>query len=268
MHHKRWIASLACTLTIACCLTGTVQPAHAWTTQTLRYSSSGSEVREVQGRLKLLGFYHGRIDGSYGWRTYWAVRDFQYQFGMHIDGIVGEKTKAMLARATPDYHGPWTGQSSSAANSGQSTGGGSSNNSPSHNSSSNNTASAAYQGPTGGLSSNDIRLMAMLVYGEARGEPFAGQVGVADVILHRLKDPKFPHTVPGVIYQPGAFSAASNGQMDQVPNAEAFEAVHAAIDGDDPVQGALYYFNPAKTNNAYMWSRPEITKIGHHIFTM
>lgn len=118
-----------------------------------------------------------------------------------------------------------------------------------------------------GLTRQDLNLIAHLVHGEARGEPFKGQVAVADVILHRVKSSKFPNTVPGVIYQPGAFTAASNGQMNLPANAESMKAVLDAVHGWDPSHGAMYYFNPAKTNNAFVWSRPEICKIGHHIFT-
>lgn len=265
MRHKKWIAALCCALSFSCSSATAVQMAQAWTTQVLRYSSTGSEVREVQGRLKLLGLFHGKPDGVYGWRTYWAVRDFQYKFGMRVDGVAGEKTKVMLTRATPNYTGPWTGKASTGRPYGFT-----------HNNGNANTQRGAHSGssastsvpPVNGISAADIQLLARLVYGEARGEPLKGQVAVCDVILHRIKDPKFPHTVAGVIYQPGAFSAASNGQMDQTPNAEAFKAVHDAITGWDPSHGALYYFNPAKTNNAFVWSRPQIIQIGHHIFTM
>lgn len=274
MNNKKWLGFAASALTAASCLLVPAQTAHAWNGHALRYTSSGGEVRELQGRLKLLGYYHGSVDGDYGWHTYWAVRDFQYQFGMKIDGVAGSKTKEKIGGSTQNYHGPWSGQGTtwnSQGKQGNSTSHSSSPANASNGSNSGSSSAAAsassYQGPAGGLSSHDIKLMAMLVYGEARGEPLAGQVGVADVILHRLKDPKYPNTVAGVIYQPGAFSAASNGQMDQVPNAEAYKAVHDAISGDDPVGPALYYFNPAKTSNAYMWSRPQVTKIGHHIFT-
>ena len=94
-----------------------------------------------------------------------------------------------------------------------------------------------------------------------------GQVAVADVVLHRVQSSKYPNTVAGVIYQPGAFSAVSDGQINVSVAPQAMQAVVDAVHGWDPSHGALNYFNPAKTNNAYVWSRPEIIKIGHHIFT-
>ncbi|MCL6549179.1 MAG: cell wall hydrolase, partial [Alicyclobacillus sp.] len=117
------------------------------------------------------------------------------------------------------------------------------------------------------LSASDLNLMAHVVYGEARGEPFEGQVAVAAVILNRLHDPKFPKSIPAIVYQPGAFDCVNDGQINLQPNREAMQAVIDAVNGWDPTHGALYYFNPAKTSNAWMWAQPELVMIGHHIFT-
>lgn len=117
-----------------------------------------------------------------------------------------------------------------------------------------------------GFSEQDINLLANAVYGESRGEPFIGQVAVAAVILNRIDSSKFPDSVSGVIFQPGAFTAVSDGQIWLTPNKTAKQAVMDAINGWDPSHGALYYFNPAKASSAWIWSRPQIEKIGKHIF--
>lgn len=108
--------------------------------------------------------------------------------------------------------------------------------------------------------------MANAVYGEARGEPYIGQVAVAAVILNRLQHPSFPDTVAGVIFQPGAFTAVADGQIWLTPNETARKAVLDAINGWDPSGGAIYYFNPATATSAWIWSRPQIKRIGQHIF--
>lgn len=108
--------------------------------------------------------------------------------------------------------------------------------------------------------------MARTVYGEARGEPYTGQVAVAAVILNRLYSPQFPNTVSGVIFQPGAFTAVNDGQIWLTPDSTAYKAVHDAVNGWDPSGEALYYFNPATATSKWIWSRPQIKQIGRHIF--
>lgn len=117
-----------------------------------------------------------------------------------------------------------------------------------------------------GFSNNDIQIMANAVYGEARGEPYIGQVAVAAVILNRLNSPTFPNTVHGVIFEPRAFTAVSDGQIWLTPNETARKAVLDAINGQDPTGHALYYFNPNTATSSWIWSRPQIKKIGKHIF--
>ncbi|GGJ10306.1 spore cortex-lytic enzyme [Alicyclobacillus cellulosilyticus] len=217
--------------------------AMAFTARHLVYGSRGDDVYELQSRLRLLGYYWGRVDGLFGWKTYWAVRTFQYNFGMKVDGVVGPKTKRMLVKATPNWHWRRSGGSRSASN-------------------------HALPSRVQGLSASDIRLMQHVVYGEARGEPFEGQVAVAAVILNRLHSPKFPHSIPAIIYQPGAFDAVSDGQINLPPDETSLQAVLDAIHGWDPTHGALYYFNPAKATSRWIWSRPQIARIGSHIFTL
>ncbi|MDD6484702.1 MAG: cell wall hydrolase [Clostridiales bacterium] len=116
--------------------------------------------------------------------------------------------------------------------------------------------------------SSDLQLLARAVNGEARGEPYEGQVAVAAVILNRVKHSSFPNTISGVIYQPGAFTAVSDGQIN-VPideNSTVYKACRDAMNGWDPSYGAIYYFNPDTATNSWIWSRPLIITIGKHRF--
>lgn len=209
--------------------------------QTLYVGARGGDVYELQGRLKFLGYYHGKIDGIFGWRTYWAVRSFQYNFGLKVDGIVGSMTKTRLWKATKHWR-------------------------PGGKTTATPTTRRVARVTHGNFSAYDIRLMANAVYGEARGEPYEGQVAVAAVILNRLEHPSFPKTPAGVIFQPGAFTAVADGQIWLTPNVTAKRAVQDAINGWDPSGGAIYYFNPATATSAWIWSRPQIKRIGKHIF--
>lgn len=117
-------------------------------------------------------------------------------------------------------------------------------------------------------SDNDKQLLARAVNGEARGEPYEGQVAVAAVILNRVRHASFPNTISGVIYQPGAFTAVSDGQIN-VPideNSTVYKACSDALNGWDPTGGAIYYFNPDTATNEWIWSRPLIVQIGKHRF--
>ncbi len=115
---------------------------------------------------------------------------------------------------------------------------------------------------------SDLQLMARAINGEARGEPYEGQVAVGAVILNRVRNSSFPNTIAGVIYQPGAFTAVSDGQIN-VPIAEdstVYKAAQDALNGWDPTGGAIYYFNPDTATNKWIWSRPLIKQIGKHRF--
>ena len=114
--------------------------------------------------------------------------------------------------------------------------------------------------------SNNVNLLARLIYGEARGEPYEGQVAVAAVVLNRVKSASFPNTIAGVIYQSGAFTAVSDGQINLEPNSTAYKAATDALNGWDPSYGAIYYFNPNTATNKWIWSRPVTVTIGKHRF--
>ena len=114
--------------------------------------------------------------------------------------------------------------------------------------------------------SSNVNLLAKLIYGEARGEPYTGQVAVGAVVMNRVRSSSFPNTISGVIYQSGAFDVVSDGQINLTPNATAKKAAQDAINGWDPSYGAIYYFNPATATNKWIWSRPMTVTIGRHRF--
>lgn len=207
----------------------------AFSTQVIHRGSVGEDVIELQSRLQYLGYYKGKIDGVFGWGTYWAVRNFQDQFGMKVDGLAGQTTKNKLAKASK-YVKKTASKPAASVNVPQ------------------------------GYSANEIRLLANAVHGEARGEPYVGQVAVAAVILNRVESASFPNSVSGVIFEPGAFTAVADGQIWLTPNENAKRAVIDAINGWDPTGNAIYYFNPETATSKWIWSRPQIKTIGKHIF--
>ncbi|GGH59840.1 spore cortex-lytic enzyme [Paenibacillus silvae] len=229
-----------------------------FSSNTVKYGSYGQDVYELQGRLKYLGFYNGKIDSNFGSSTLKSVKWFQSEFGMKADGVVGAKTKLKLYNATaqwsptepPLHKGGTGGEAGGTSNAG--------------NNEQDNMGSANAMG----LSENELKIMANAVYGEARGEPFEGQVAVAAVILNRVKSPSFPSTPSGVIFQPGAFTAVADGQIYLEPNAQAKKAVEQALNGWDPSGGCLYYFNPKTATSKWIWTRPQVKTIGQHIFCM
>lgn len=191
-----------------------------------KYGSRGDEVRQIQQKLKNWGYYKGAVDGIYGSKTLEAVKYFQRKNGLTVDGIAGEKTLAALGISGA------SNSSSSSTNS----------------------------------NSNNVTLLAKLIYGEARGEQYIGQVAVGAVVMNRVKSNSFPNTIAGVIYQSGAFDAVSDGQINKTPDSTAKKAAQDAINGWDPSYGAIYYFNPATATNKWIWSRPLTVVIGKHRF--
>jgi N-acetylmuramoyl-L-alanine amidase len=192
----------------------------------VKYGSRGTEVKTVQTKLKKWGFYKGSVDGVYGWRTRTAVIAFQRKHGLKADGIAGNATLKAIGIPVKK--------------------------------------AATTRGTV--RRSNEANTLAQAVHGEARGEPYIGQVAVAAVILNRVDNPKFPNTIAGVIYQPGAFTAVADGQMYLSPNDSARKAANDALNGWDPSGGAIYYFNPATSTSKWIWSRPVIKIIGKHYF--
>ena len=186
------------------------------------YTATSSENKIIQQKLKNLGYYTGNIDGILGPLSLSAIKKFQKDNGLVVDGIVGPKTAAKL------------GISSSSST----------------------------------VSSSDLYLLAKCVYAESRGEPYVGQVAVAAVILNRVKSSEFPNTIAGVIYQPYAFTAVTDGQINLEPDTTAYNAARDALNGWDPTYGCLFYYNPAKTTSSWIYSRQVVVTIGDHVFAL
>ncbi|WP_223066829.1 spore cortex-lytic enzyme [Paenibacillus caui] len=231
-----------------------------FTSQVMHTGAFGQDVYELQGRLEYLGFYKGKLDSHYGIETRNAVYNFQKKFGMKADGVAGSKTKLKLYNATKNWrpkassYNPNPNQTAGAARTAKAA--------PER------TNEALDSANPMGLTDNDLRIMANAVNGEARGEPFEGQVAVAAVILNRVSSPSFPNTVSGVIFQPGAFTAVADGQIWLEPNESSKKAVRQALNGWDPSGGCLYYFNPETATSKWIWTRPQVKTIGRHIFCM
>ena len=270
-----------------------------------RVGSRGAEVTRIQQRLAELGYSPGAADGIYGNATAEAVRAFQQDNGLAADGVAGPDTLrvlgvvggtggspggqavggvlsgvyrqgeqgdgvrqiqavladlgyytanidgvfgAGLARAVRDYQ----------RNKGLSADGvvGAA-----------TLRSLGLAGSSlGDFSDTDLQLLARLVSAEARGEPYSGQVAVAAVILNRIRHPSFPDTLYGVAYQPDAFTAITNGQIKEPVAESAYRAAKDALNGSDPSGGAVHYYNPKKTYNQWLRTRPVIKTIGGHVF--
>lgn len=196
---------------------------------TLYWGLQGENVRQLQLKLQQYGYLKGAADGVFGQETYDAVVYFQRKNGLTVDGVAGEATLAALGLNLS------SGSSSSAG-------------------------SSSY--------TSNLNLLARLVYAEARGEPYIGQVAVAAVVLNRVASSSFPNTISGVIYQSGAFDVVSDGQIHLSPDATALRAAQDALIGWDPTGGCLYYYNPAKTTSSWIWSRTVLTVIGKHNFAI
>ena len=200
----------------------------------LEVGSSGSDVTAVQKKLIQWGYLSGAADGRYGEKTRNAVTAFQRKNGLTADGRVGPATAAAMGVTLSG---------------GASSGGG---------------AVAA----SASIISADHRLLAKLVYAEARGESYKGQVAVAAVALNRVASASFPNTISGVIYQSGAFTCVSNGSINNTPDASAIRAARDALNGWDPTGGCLYYYNPKKTSDKWIRTRTVKTVIGNHRFAV
>jgi len=236
---------------------------HAFSGQVIQRGANGDDVIELQARLQYVGYYEGQIDGDFGWGTYWALRNFQQDYGLDIDGLAGNTTRQKLIDVS-DYDENYVRSNIDQGNRFTYYGGVPIEQQVEKGKS---TPQNAPKYPSG-YSENDIQLMANAVYGEARGEPYIGQVAVAAVILNRIEDEAFPNTASGVIFEPLAFTAVADGQIWLTPNEQAKRAVIDAINGWDPSENALYYFNPVTATSKWIWSRPQIKQIGEHIFCL
>ena len=119
-----------------------------------------------------------------------------------------------------------------------------------------------------GYSESEIYLLARIIHGEARGEPYVGKVAVGAVVLNRVRHPSFPNTISGVIYQTGAFDAVTDGQINLEPDSESLRAARDAMNGWDPTGGCIYYYNPATSTSSWIWTREVRLSIGRHNFAV
>lgn len=186
-----------------------------------KLGSSGSEVTAIQKALKERGLFTADVTGYYGTQTQAAVRKFQKQKGLKVDGIAGPQTLNALGISV---------------------------------------------GTVPKATESNINLLARIISAESRGEPYSGQVAVGAVVLNRVEHPSFPDSIAGVIYQNGAFTAINDGQFWEPISDSAYNAARDALNGWDPTGGAIYYYNPKKTSNKWIRSRPVITTIGDHVF--
>ena len=194
----------------------------------LEVGSSGANVTKVQNRLIQYGYMTGSADGKYGEKTRDAVLLFQKRNGLTVDGRVGKATAAALGVTL--------------------------------------TSSTSSSSST--IVSADQKLLAKLVYAEARGESYKGQVAVAAVVLNRVASSSFPNTVSGVIYQSGAFSCVSNGSINNTTDSSCIRAALDALNGWDPTGGCLYYYNAKTAQDKWIFSRTVQTVIGNHSFAI
>jgi len=209
----------------------------AFSEEITQIGAVGNDVVELQSRLKDGGYYQGEINGVFDMLTYYALFEFQTEHGLPINGLAGPPTKEKLAEIT-EYE-----EEAKAIP----------------------HKDATFNIPSG-YTENDIDLMARAVHAEARGEPYIGQVAVAAVIINRVESSQFPNSAVDVIYEPQAFTAVSDGQIDLAPDEASKRAVFDALNGWDPSENALYYFNPDTATSDWIWERPQIKRIGKHIF--
>lgn len=223
----RFVALVLAALTLAALLVAYGVYANAAVVKT---GSRGQIVKTIQTKLKRWGYYNGSVDGIFGTQTKNAVMYFQRKNGLTVDGIVGSATAKAMGVSL----------SGSTSSSGTTT--------------------------ANKVSNSDLYLLSCCIYGEARGESYTGKVAVGAVILNRVASSSFPNTISGVIYQNGAFTCVSDGQINLGTNDECTRAAQDALNGWDPSGGALYYFNPATATSKWIWSRKQIVTIGKHIF--
>ena len=223
MKRTKVIISIVLAIVLCFGIAGSVYSYYALTEQPSVTVASYSVNKQVQQKLKNLGYYKGAIDGIIGSQSKAAIKKFQKDYGLVVDGIIGPKTLAALGLSS---------------------------------------------GSSGKYTSSDLYLLAKCVYAEARGEPYTGQVAVAAVILNRVESPDFPNTISGVIYQPWAFTAVHDGQINLEPNQTAYNAAKDALNGWDPTYGCLYYYNPATATSKWIWSRKTVVTIGRHVFAI
>ena len=209
-------------------------PLNALAAAVLEVGSRGDDVTKIQKKLIQYGYMTGTADGRYGEKTRDAVEWFQRKNGLAVDGRVGADTAAALGVTL----------------------------------SGSKAASAPASAGSAKIVSADHRLLAKLVYAEARGEPYKGQVAVAAVVLNRVSSASFPNTISGVVYQRNAFTCVNNGSINNMPDNSCIRAALDALNGWDPTGGCLYYYNPKTAVDNWIRTRTTKTVIGRHSFCL
>ncbi|MGO4544747.1 cell wall hydrolase [Paenibacillus sp. 2TAB23] len=195
-----------------------LEAAYAAQPATLKIGSSGSDVPDLQYRLKTIGYFNKDVTTYFGTTTLQSLKRFQKEYGLAADGIAGKRTWETLKKVS--------------------------------------------------VNKSELDLLARIIYAEARGESYKGQVAVGAVVMNRLGSSSFPNSIKEVIEQPQAFTAVDDGQYKLTPNKLAYQAAQEAVKGYDPTNGALYYFNPETATSDWIWSRKQTLKIGRHIFAI
>nr|WP_256223828.1 cell wall hydrolase [Paenibacillus sp. 1_12] len=195
---------------------GTLHTDQAQASALLTKGISSGDVWDMQFRFRTLGYDQQVLDGIFGSQTLATVKQFQQDYGLTPDGVVGEQTWKTLK--------------------------------------------------TYSLNQNELDIMAKVIYSEARGEPYEGQVAVGAVIMNRIESGQFPDNIHDVVFQAGAFTAVDDGQYALTPDKTAYLAAQDALRGWDPTNQSLYYFNPKTATSRWIWSRPQTITIGNHIF--
>lgn len=199
------------------------------TAPSLKMGDKGEEVKDMQQELENWGYYDGKVNGIFGSDTFESVLRYQRTFGLNANGIADQNTLLTMGLGQIAETGTAYAKATNVSNE---------------------------------------QLLARVINGEARGEPFEGQVAVGAVVLNRVKNSKFPKTLAGVVYQPGAFTAVADGQIRVAINSKStvVKAARASLAGWDPTNGCLYYWNPATATSKWIWSRKVHLKIGRHWF--
>ncbi len=225
---KNIVVLLAILLVISSILFSVASASMKADAMTLKKGSNGDSVKQMQQALNEKGYWVGTPDGVFGSGTEAGLKKFQSANGLTADGVAGNKTLEKLGLAKS--------QQTEANNA--------------------------------GYTDSDVYLLAKTIHAEARGESYIGQVAVGAVILNRVKSPEFPNTIAGVVYQPWAFTAVHDGQINLEPNEQAIRAAKDALSGWDPSYGCLFYYNPDKATSEWIFSTQTVTKIGSHIFSI
>lgn len=187
----------------------------------------GEDVKNIQQQLIELEYNDVEPTGFFGLETLFAVKSIQENNDLEVTGFIDEETLIAITVAELEEL-----EVSRVLN----------------------------------ITDNELTVLAKIIHGEARGEPYSGQIAVGAVVINRVKHPSFPNTISGVVFEPLAFTAVADGQYYLSPNEESFRAARDALTGMDPSDGALYYYNPAKATSRWIFSRPVIKRIGKHTF--